>query len=100
MLGPIPNSLGAGGYNGSFFPHGLVTFSSRGSLIPNVLQEVCLDAVLNPDILVTAEVLADLVVNARLDQNFSTPAVLHATLATDAEVLRDLQLDAIIEECP
>lgn len=63
-------------------------------------QEVCVDAVLNPDVAVTAEVLADLVVNARLDQNFATPAVLHATLTTDAEVLRDLQLDAIIEECP
>lgn len=43
MLGPIPNSLGAGAYNGSFMPHGLVTFSSRGNIVI-IRQEICLDA--------------------------------------------------------
>ena len=43
MLGPIPNSLGAGAYNGSFLPHGLVTFSSRGNIVI-IFQEICVDA--------------------------------------------------------
>lgn len=43
MLGPIPNSLGAGSYNGSFFPHGLVTFSSRSFRVI-IRQEICIGA--------------------------------------------------------
>ena len=43
MLGPIPNGLGAGAYNGSFMPHGLVTFSSRGNIVI-IYQEICVDA--------------------------------------------------------
>jgi len=101
MLGPIPNALGAGGYNGTFFPHGLVTFVPSLRLqIPDVLQEVCLDATLHPTLVANAELLQALPINARLDQLVATPAVLHPNLATDAELLQDLQLDAIIEECP
>lgn len=100
MMGPIPNSLGGGAYNGSFFPHGLVTFGTRGLIFPDVFHEVCLPAVLHPDLVLEAQILADLPVDARLDPTLSTPAVLHATLATDSEVLQDLELDAIIEECP
>lgn len=100
MIGPIPNSLGAGSYNGDFFAHGLVTFSSLGLIFPDVFHEVCLAAVLHPTIALENQVLQDLPVDARLDPTLSTPAVLHATLATDSEVLQDRQIDAIIEECP
>lgn len=100
MIGPIPNSLGAGAYNGDFFAHGAVTFGRLGLVFPNVFQEVCLAAVLHPDVVVSSEILASLPVDSRLDPTLSTPAVLHDTLVTDAEVLQDLQLDAIIEECP
>lgn len=100
MIGPIPNSLGAGTYNGDFFAHGAVTFGRLGLVFPNFFQEVCLAAVLHPDVVVRSEILASLPVDASLDPTLSTPAVLHDTLVTDAEVLQDLQLDAIIEECP
>jgi len=100
MIGPIPNSLGAGAYNGDLFAHGAVTFSSLGLIFPDVFHEVCLAAVLHPDVAVESQILADLPVDSRLDPTLSTPAVLHATLATDSEVLQDRQLDAIIEECP
>ena len=99
MIGPIPNSLGAGAYNGSFFPHGLVTFSTRGLIFPDVFQEVCLPAVLHPVVALDSQILQDLPVDATLHQSIATPAVLHETIAADAEILRDLQLDAIIEEC-
>ena len=100
MGGPIPNSLGAGAGNQTFIPHGLVVFMPGGLPFPNVFQEVCLAAVLHPDVVVNSEILASLPVDSRLDPTLSTPAVLHDTLVTDAEVLQDLQLDAIIEECP
>lgn len=100
MIGPIPNSLGAGAYNGDLFAHGAVTFGRLGLVFPNVFHEVCLAAVLHPDIVLDSEILAALPVDSRLDPTLSTPAVLHATLATDSEVLQDLELDAIIEECP
>ena len=99
MIGPIPNSLGGGAYNGSFFPHGLVTFSTRGLIFPDVFQEVCLPAVLHQTAVINAELLQDLPVDATLHQAIATPAVLHETIATDAEVLQDLELDAILEEC-
>ena len=100
MIGPIPNSLGAGAYNGDLFAHGAVTFGRLGLVFPNVFQEVCLAAVLHPDLAINSEILAALPVDSRLDPTLSTPAVLHATLATDSEVRQALQLAAIIEECP
>lgn len=39
---PIPNSLFAGAYNGSFFPHAAVTFSTRAFLVV-IRQEICVD---------------------------------------------------------
>ena len=97
--GPIPNSLGAGAANQTFIPHGLVAYLPGGLIIPDVLQEVCLDAFLHPERVVSSEILVSLGVSSRLDQAFSTPAVLHETLATDAEILEDLAVDSIVEEC-
>lgn len=100
MLGPIPNSLGAGAYNGSFIPHGLVTFSARVVFaFPDRFQQICLVAVLHPDVAMDAELLEMLPVVAVLNPDFSTPAVLHDTLTTDAELLRTLAFDSIVEEC-
>lgn len=98
MLGPIPNSLGAGAYNGSFFPHGLVTFSTRGAVVV-VFQEVCLNAILHP----SADVFADLhtmaSLMARLDSDLPLTAQLHSDVAAVAALHDTLAFPAVIEEC-
>jgi hypothetical protein len=98
MLGPIPNSLTAGAYNGSFIPHGLVTFSGR-SFFVKVRQEVCLFAVLDPDLPLVAILNPSIVAAARLDQAFTTASRIDDNLVTDAELLQTLAFDAIIEDC-
>lgn len=98
MLGPIPNSLGAGAYNGSFMPHGLVTFSSRGSIV-KVFQEVCLNAIIHPSADVFADLHTMISMMARLDSELPLTAVLHTDVATDATLHDTLAFDAVIEEC-
>lgn len=99
MLGPIPNSLGAGAYNGSFMPHGLVTFSSRGGTIVVVFQEVCLDAFIHASIAMVATLNPDLPIVAVLHPDQAVDAQLHDQLATDSRINDILVLEAIIEEC-
>lgn len=65
MLGPIPNSLGAGAYNGSFIPHGLVTFSPRGILVI-IRQEICVDA----GVVTSKTLVALMTASAALDAGF------------------------------
>ena len=98
MLGPIPNSLGAGAYNGSFIPHGLVTFSSRAFRV-TVRQEVCIDGE------VVTRVTLDAVMNgqALLDAGFVDQVPLTAEAVTfttvDGEVVTIQALDGLVEEC-
>ena len=98
MLGPIPNSLGAGAYNGSFIPHGLVTFSTRGQLVV-VFQEVCLDAVIHSTIAAIAVLNPTLAVVAVLHPDQAINADLHGIIATDSQIHDRLVLVATIEEC-
>ena len=88
MLGPIPNSLGAGAYNGSFIPHGLVTFSSRSFRVI-IRQEICVDG------LVQTQVTLDAVVN--------TQVLLDAGLVNEipltGEVVTIQALVGLVEEC-
>lgn len=99
MLGPIPNSLGAGAYNGSFIPHGLVTFSSRGVVLVVVFQEVCLDAVIHSTIAAIAVLNPTLAVVAILHPDQAVDADLHGIIATDSQIHDRLALVATIEEC-
>ena len=99
MLGPIPNSLGAGAYNGSFIPHGLVTFSSRGQAVVLVFQEVCLDAVIHSTIAAAAVLNPDAVIVAVLHPDQAVNAVLNNQLATDSLIHDIIVLQATIEEC-
>lgn len=98
MLGPIPNSLTGGAYNGSLIPHGLVTFSSRFRGI-DPFQKVCLFAQLDPELAIVAAVSPDLIVISRLDQDFTTAAQINDNLVIDAELLESLSLDAVLEDC-
>lgn len=100
MLGPIPNSLGAGAYNGSFIPHGLVTFSPRGAvLIVVVFQEVCLDAFLHPSVQADARLDQVAAVISTLHTLFATNAVVHDTVNVNSDLHDTIALVAQIEDC-
>lgn len=98
MLGPIPNSLGAGAYNGSFIPHGLVTFSSRSFRVI-IRQEVCIDGE------VVTQVTLDAIQNtqALLDAGFVDQIPLAGEVNTfstlEGEVITIQALDGLVEEC-
>ena len=98
MLGPIPNSLGAGAYNGSFMPHGLVTFSSRSFRVI-IRQEICIDGE------VITRVTLDAVVNtqALLDAGFVNAIPLDGEVITfttlTGEVITIKALVGLVEEC-
>ena len=98
MLGPIPNSLGAGAYNGSFIPHGLVTFSSRSFRVI-IRQEICIDGE------VITKVTLDAVVNtqALLDAGFVNKIPLEGEVETfttlAGEVVTIQALTGLVEEC-
>ena len=98
MLGPIPNSLGAGAYNGSFIPHGLVTFSSRSFRVI-IRQQICVDGE------VITQVAMDAIVNTQhlLDAGFvnAIPLVGEVTTFTTltGEVITIQALDGLVEEC-
>ena len=98
MLGPIPNSLGAGAYNGSFMPHGLVTFSTRGNVVI-IRQEICVDGGV-----VTSKAVVALFSNtAQADAGFVNQVPADAGVVTiktaDGGFINVLVLDGGIEEC-
>ncbi len=98
MLGPIPNSLGAGSYNGSFIPHGLVTFSSRSFRVI-IRQEICIDGE------VITRVAMDAIVNTQhlLDAGFVNQIPLTGEVSTfttlEGEVVTITALTGLVEEC-
>lgn len=98
MLGPIPNSLGAGANNGSFFPHGLVTFSRRGQIVV-VFQEVCLDSVIHAAITAAAILNPDATIVAVLHPEQAVNSVLNNQFATDSLIHDIVVFQATIEEC-
>lgn len=98
MLGPIPNSLGAGAYNGSFFPHGLVTFSTRG-LVVVVRQEICLEGVRHSVFTLTAVSNTTAVLEAVQRVIVPLGATQVTTQALEASRVTVQSLEGLIEEC-
>jgi len=98
MLGPIPNSLGAGAYNGSFIPHGLVTFSSRGILVI-IRQKICVDA----GVVETKTLAALYSVTQALDAGFIDAVPIAAGVVSDKTLaggrVTVIVLAGAIEDC-
>lgn len=98
MMSPIPNSLFAGAYNGSFFPHGAVTFSSRSFRVI-IRQEICVDGE------VVTSVAMDAIVNTQhlLDAGFVNQIPVAGEVSTfttlEGEVVTIQALDGLVEEC-
>lgn len=84
MLGPIPNSLGAGALNRSFIPHGLVTYS-RGllSAVPQCLR-------------IVGEIFTRLVLSGEVNQNQAIAGEVTTQAAISGEVHVNDQLSGEI----
>ncbi len=98
MLGPIPNSLGAGAYNGSFIPHGLVTFSSRGGIVI-IYQEICVAAGVVTTKSLVALMSATQALDAGLVDAIPTSAGVVSSKAIGAGRVTVISLIGGIEEC-
>lgn len=98
MLGPIPNSLGAGAYNGSFIPHGLVTFSSRGNIVI-IYQEICVDAGVVTTKSLVALMSASQALDAGLVDAIPTSAGVVTSKAIGAGRVTVISLIGGIEDC-
>jgi hypothetical protein len=98
MMSPIPNSLFAGAYNGSFFPHGAVTFSSRSFRVI-IRQEICVDG----EVVTQVTLNAVLNTQALLDAGFVDQIPLAGEVSTfttlEGEVITIQALTGSIEEC-
>lgn len=97
MLGPIPNALGAGAYNGTFFPHGLVTFSSRGVFV--IFQEICVDALVQTTVVLGAGFVDQVVLDAGFVDRVPLEARQNTINALEAEAVTVKTLEGLIEEC-
>ncbi len=98
MLGPIPNSLGAGVYNGSFFPHGLVTFSTRSFLVI-IRQQVCLDAEVVTLITLNAVMNAEEILAAGYVETVPVGAEVITVTTATGEVVTIQAMIGLVEEC-
>lgn len=97
MLGPIPNSLGAGAYNRNFFPHGLVTFQPR--FIVTVRQEICVDGRVDSVLIMTARLNAAQLLEAGFVDTIPLAGEVVTIKTLDGLVVTIKTLDAGIEEC-
>jgi hypothetical protein len=97
MLGPIPNSLGAGAYNRNFFPHGLVTFQPR--FIVQVRQEICIDGRVDSVLIMSARLNAAQLLEAGFVDTIPLAGEVVTIKTLDGLVVTIKTLDAGIEEC-
>ncbi len=98
MLGPIPNSLGAGVYNGSFFPHGLVTFSTRSFKVI-VRQQVCLGAEVVTFVTLDAVMNAEAILAAGYVDAVPVGAEVITVKTATGEVVTIQAMIGLVEEC-
>lgn len=97
MLGPIPNSLTAGAYNGTFFPHGLVTFGPRFLVI--IRQEICIDGRVDSIKVMEARLNAVQLLDAGFVDTIPLAGELVTIKTLDGLVVTIKTLEAGIEEC-
>lgn len=97
MLGPIPNSLTAGAYNGTFFPHGLVTFSSRFLVV--VRQEICIDGEVHSQVTLEALLSAQALLDAGYVDQIPCEGESVTIKTADGEVVTIRALSGAVEEC-
>lgn len=99
MLGPIPNSLGAGAYNGSFIPHGLATFAGRGGVVVIIRQKICVDA----GVVETKTLVAFMSATTALDAGFVNAIPAAAGVVSDKTLAAGrvtvIALAGAIEDC-
>lgn len=98
MLGPIPNSLGAGAYNGSFSPHGLVTFSSRSFQVV-IRQQVCIDAEVVTIVTLDAVMNAEAILAAGYVDAIPLGAEVITITTATGEVITIQAMTGLVEEC-
>ena len=98
MLGPIPNSLGGGRYNGTFLPHGLVTFGTRSFQVI-IRQELCIDGVSVTKITLDAVMTAQAILDAGFVDQVPLTAEAVTIAKADGIVITIKALDGLIEEC-
>lgn len=98
MLGPIPNSLGAGAYNGSFFPHGLVTFSTRGFRVI-IRQQVCIGAEVVTIVMLDAVMNAEAILAAGYVDAVPVGAEVITVKTAAGEVVTIQAMIGLVEEC-
>jgi hypothetical protein len=98
MLGPIPNSLGAGAYNGSYFPHGLVTFSTRSFRVI-VRQQVCVAAEVVTLITLDAVMNAEAILAAGYVDAVPVGAEVITVKTATGEVVTIRAITGLVEEC-
>ena len=98
MLGPIPNSLGAGAYNGSFIPHGLVTFSTRSFRII-IRQEICVAGLVQTLVSLDAVVNTQILLDAGLVDMIPLAGEVTTLTSLTGEVITIQALDGLVEEC-
>lgn len=97
MLGPIPNSLGAGAYNRDFFPHGLVTF--QGRFFVEIRQEICIDGRVDSVLIMSARLNATQLLEAGFVDTIPLAGEVVTIKTLDGLVVTIKNLDAGIEEC-
>lgn len=97
MLGPIPNSLGAGAYNRNFFPHGLVTFQPR--FLVQIRQEICIDGQVDSIKVMEARLNASQLLAAGFVDTIPVAGEVVTIKTLDGLVVTIKALDAGIEEC-
>ncbi len=98
MLGPIPNSLGAGAYNGSFIPHGLVTFSSRSFRVI-IRQEICVGGLVETQVTLDAIVNTQVLLDAGFVNAIPVAGEVNTFTTLTGEVITIQALDGLVEEC-
>lgn len=95
---PIPNSLFAGAYNGSFFPHGSVTFSARVFEVV-IRQEICVDGRVDSVKVVEAVVSGALLLDAGFVDTLPLEGEVVTIRTLEGEVITVKALAALVEEC-
>jgi hypothetical protein len=98
MMSPIPNSLFAGAYNGSFFPHGAVTFSSRAAAV-NVRIEICITGRIDPIKVITGRLDGDLILAAGILDTLPLEGETLTFQNIDGDVVTNITLEGVVEDC-
>ncbi len=97
MLGPIPNSLTAGAYNGSFIPHGLVTFSTRVAV--EISQKICVEGESVTVHVLNAVMTAQQALDAGYIDRIPLDGEVITTTGIEGMVVTVQALTGLIEEC-